>query len=98
MTTVGGKRRRRALTNIPLAVAPRSTGRTRRQPVSPDLTATQREVLDALRSVGEPVAGSALRPLTGLDTYVVRRALADLRELRLASADQRAGVNMWSAT
>lgn len=96
MSAVAGHRRKGLR-----AAAPPPRGIGSRPPVSPTLTEPQREVLDALRAIGEPVPAAALLPLTGLTVTVVRRALADLRTLRLVSADRlrtSGGGNVWSAT
>ncbi len=66
------------------------------------LTAVQREALAALHLLTEPVRAKALAQIIGVSVPVVRRALADLRELGLAAPEVTAGRagdgNFWSAT
>ncbi len=77
----------------------RHEGIALRAPVSTDLTPTQQRVLGAvcyLRSA--PASDIALA--ADLTVHVVRRALGDLRELRLVSAERgygRAAGNVWTA-
>lgn len=89
---------------VPLPLEPRDRsdreGIQTRAPISAELTACQRYVLGATCFLGVAPAAD-LATVTGLSVHVVRRALADLRELRLVVAERQRGTgtgNVWRAT
>lgn len=75
------------------------TGIQRRTHPDP-LSDKQRTVLAALHAQDEPVGAAELAEELDMSTGEVRRALGNLRELRLVSAERRRGPergNVWSA-
>jgi hypothetical protein len=76
-------------TVLPALVAARAT---------PELEASEAEVLDAVRGAGEPLTGPELRALVGRDKKTVDKAVLVLhRHLLLTNGHLAAGEGSWGA-
>ncbi len=92
--------RRRAAMGPPPVCVRTVQGARRRVPASPDLPPLQRRILATLRLRHPGTANASdLAGDLAVTVWEVRRALADLRELRLVSTDRQPGTsgNVWSA-